>query len=169
MRTLALFLAIACCDFSLAAPPAKNSLCAAGEDVIFKCDLKGKRVSICASKDFSTSGGTLQYRYGAPAKIELLYPDTPQPARDRFFFSSTPYSGGGEAHIRFRNGDYDYILFDRTVRTGFGKGPNNPEFSSGIVIRRKGARGSKRRGSNNGSMVSKAYENLPKEEFEDIE
>ena len=137
--------------------------------MIFQCDLKGKRLSLCASRDFSANGGTLQYRYGVPAKIELRYPESPQPARERFFFSSTAYSGGGEAHIRFRNGDYEYILFDRTVRTGFGGGPNNPEFTSGVVTRRKGTTVSRRLCSNSGSIVSKAYEDLPKEEFEDIQ
>jgi hypothetical protein len=162
-------LAMAFCASPLAAPPPKASLCTPAEDVIFQCDLKGKRLSLCASRDFSTNGGTVQYRYGVPAKMELLYPETPQPARDRFFFSSTPYSGGGEAHIRFSNGDYDYILFDRTVRTAFGNGPNNPEFTSGVVTRRKGTVVSRRLCSNNGAIVSKAYEALPKEEFEDIE
>ncbi|KPF67920.1 hypothetical protein IP84_11765 [beta proteobacterium AAP99] len=45
------------------------------------------------------------------------------------------YSGGGEARIRFRNADTDYILFDATNRTGFGGGPNNPQFTAGIATR----------------------------------
>jgi hypothetical protein len=157
------------CNCALAAPPPKKSLCTPEETVIFQCELKGKQLSLCASRDFSADGGTVQYRYGTTKKMELLYPESPQPARDRFFFSSTGYSGGGEAHIRFRNGEYDYILFDRTVRTGFGNGPNYPEFTSGVVTRRRGAVIGLRRCSNNASIVSKAYEALPTEEFEDIQ
>jgi hypothetical protein len=169
MRAAIAILAMVFCAAPLAAPPPKASLCTPEETVIFQCDLKAKRLSLCASKDFSANGGTLQYRYGVPAKIELLYPESPQPARDRFFFSSTGYSGGGEAHIRFTNAGYDYLLFDRTVRTGFGSGPNNPEFTSGVVTRRNGTIVSRRLCSNNGAIVSKAYENLPREEFEEIQ
>lgn len=118
-----------------AAAPEK-SLCHADETVLFQCTVKGKQASLCASGATKTDAGKLQYRYGADKKIELSYPDTPQPAQGKFFRSATGYSGGGEDRIRFRNGDYDYFLFERTVRTGFGNGPNNPEFSGGIITRR---------------------------------
>ncbi|MFL9923202.1 hypothetical protein PQR62_02920 [Herbaspirillum lusitanum] len=151
------------------AAPATANLCLPGEKPLFQCSTKGKLLSLCASRDFSEKGGTLQYRFGTQKKIELQYPDTPQPAAGHFFFSSTGYSGGGEAHIRFKNGDVEYTLFDRTIRTGFGKGPNNPQFSSGVVVRDKNGKASSRSCGNDASIMSTAYEALPQEEFQDLD
>ncbi|WDZ97163.1 hypothetical protein Herbaro_05045 [Herbaspirillum sp. WKF16] len=153
-----------------AAPPVPT-MCLPGEKEIFSCATRAKKTaSLCASADFSAKGGTLQYRFGAPGKTELQYPDTPQPAAGKFLFSSTMYSGGGEAHIRFSNGGYDYILFDRTVRTNF-KGPtNDPQFSAGIVVRGpKGAKPSTRGCSNDASIKADAYEALPTEQFDPLD
>lgn len=146
------------------------SMCQPAEKEIFSCTTRAKKVaSLCASPDFSAKGGTLQYRFGTPGKAELQYPETPQPAAGKFFFSSTGYSGGGEAHVRFTNGGYDYILFDSTVRTNF-KGPNNdPQFSAGIVVRSpKGGKPNIRSCGNDASIRSAAYEALPTEEFTDL-
>lgn len=147
------------------------TMCLPGEKEIFSCTTKAKKVaSLCASPDFSAKGGTLQYRFGTPGKTELQYPDTPQPATGKFLFSSTAYSGGGEAHIRFSNGGYDYILFDRTVRTNF-KGPtNDPQFSAGIVVRGPaGAKPNTRGCRNDASIKSDAYSALPTEEFDSLD
>ncbi|MFJ3048277.1 hypothetical protein ACIPEN_20785 [Herbaspirillum chlorophenolicum] len=166
----ALFFAasLALANAHAAAP--EPTMCKPGEKDIFSCTTHARKTaSLCASPDFSAGGGTVQYRFGTPANIELQYPNTPQPAAGKFFFSSTMYSGGGEAHIRFASGGYDYILFDRTVRTNF-KGPtNDPQFSSGIVVRGpKGGKASTRGCTNDASIKSDAYEALPKEEFEDL-
>lgn len=115
--------------------PAGKSLCEANETAVFQCTVKNKLVSLCASRDFSANKGTLQYRFGLPDKVELAYPQTPQPAQGHFHFSRTAYSGGGASHIRFTNLGYEYILFESTIRTGFGSGPNNPEFSAGVITR----------------------------------
>lgn len=164
---LAALLALAAGHAQVHAAAPEPTMCRPGEKEIFSCTTKAKKTaSLCASPGFSAQGGTLQYRFGTPGKAELQYPETPQPAAGTFFFSSTMYSGGGEAHIRFSNGGYDYLLFDRTVRTNF-KGPtNDPRFSAGIVVR--GPRGSKpvtRGCSNDASIKADAYEALPREEF----
>jgi len=103
-----------------------------------------------------------------PDKVELNYPETPQPAQGHFHFSRTAYSGGGAIHIRFTNSGYEYILFDSTIRTGFGSGPNNPEFSAGVITRYRG-KTSIRKCSDDASISSEALEAIPAEEFEDIE
>ncbi len=113
------------------------SLCASGEKVVFTCKLKGKTASLCASTT-AEGGPAVQYRFGTSRRIELRFPSAPQPPSELFWLSTTMYSGGGEARIRFRNGDTDYILFDQTVRTGFGGAPNDPQFTSGIATRAGG-------------------------------
>ena len=48
--------------------------------------------------------------------------------------SSTSYSGGGEEHITFSNGGYDYVVFSRLVRTSFeDDGRHDPQASAGVV------------------------------------
>ena len=151
---------------AFAAAPEK-SLCSAGETPLFQCTIKGKQVSLCASGATATDAGKLQYRFGTAQKIELSYPDAPQPANGKFFKSETGYSGGGEERIRFKNGDYDYFLFERTVRTGFGSGPNNPEFSAGVITRH-GKSVTTRLCAQDGAMKP-ASGTLPEEEFEDLD
>ncbi|MBP0599910.1 hypothetical protein J8I26_17505 [Herbaspirillum sp. LeCh32-8] len=173
MKTLlfAASLTLVLANANIHAAAAAPGLCQPGEQEIFSCTTKARKIaSLCASPDFSVKGGTLQYRFGTAAKTELQYPDTPQPAVGKFFFSSTMYSGGGEAHIRFTNGGYDYILFDRTVRTNF-KGPtNDPAFSAGVVVRSlSGGRASTRSCTNDASIRAAAYDALPREDFKDLD
>jgi len=163
MKKLLPVLALLACHAVLAAAPEK-SLCGAGETPLFQCTIKGKQVSLCSSGASKDDAGKLQYRFGTAQKIELSYPDTPQPASGKFFRSETAYSGGGEERIHFKNGDYDYFLFERTVRTGFGSGPNNPEFSAGVITRH-GKSVTTRLCSKDGAMQP-AARTLPEEQFD---
>lgn len=143
-------------------------LCKAEEKVIFSCPTKAKKIiALCASPNFSAKAGTLQYRFGTPTKVELQYPETPQPAAGKFFASQTGYSGGGELRVRFKNGSVDYFLFDRTIRTGF-SGTNNPEFTSGVIVRTSKGVTTIKCTDDDGFKAS-ASELLPNEEFDDLD
>ena len=163
MTRLPALFAVALLSQAAVAAAAEKSLCEAGETPLFQCTIKGKQVSLCAAGASKDDAGKLQYRFGTAQKIELSYPDTPQPASGKFFKSETGYSGGGEERIRFKNGDYEYFLFERTVRTGFGSGPNNPEFSAGIITRH-GKTVTTRLCARDGAMKP-ASRVLPEEEF----
>ncbi|QCB43323.1 hypothetical protein E5673_14725 [Sphingomonas sp. PAMC26645] len=99
-----------------------ETLCEAGETPFFSCQIGSKRVSVCGS------GSGAVYRYGSPGKVELT--------SRSLTFASRGYSGGGESQITAKNGDYTYTVYDSTVRTSFGDGGNDPEFSSGLVVSR---------------------------------
>ena len=103
---------------------AGDTLCEAGETSLFSCEIGAKRVSVC-----SVGSGAV-YRYGTPAKVELTSRSVT--------FANRGYSGGGESQLTAKNGDYTYTAFDSTIRTSFGEGGNDPEFSSGLVIARGG-------------------------------
>lgn len=103
---------------------AGGTLCEAGETPFFSCELDAKRVSVCSG------GSGAVYRYGTPGKVEL--------ASRNLTFANQAYSGGGESQLTATNGDYTYTVYDRTVRTSFGEGGNDPEFSSGLVVTRGG-------------------------------
>lgn len=101
-----------------------NTLCEAGETSFFSCEIGAKRVSVCGA------GSGAVYRYGTPGKVELT--------SRSLTFANQGYSGGGESQLTATNDDYTYTVYDRTVRTSFGEGGNDPEFSSGLIVTRGG-------------------------------
>ncbi|MBK8287112.1 MAG: hypothetical protein IPK97_20860 [Ahniella sp.] len=121
-----------------AAPAGKNSWCTDSETVIFACRTGGKLVSVCASSDAAENAGSVQYRFGVPegeGKIELTLPKGVVVPAKAANGASVPFSGGGGAWLRFRNGDYAY-----TVYSGIGRwGPNGETIEKqGVVVERKG-------------------------------
>ena len=115
------------------APTPRGSLCAVGEQVIFSCGIGRKMVSVCGGR---ATAPHAQYRFGTPGNIELAFPG---PGQSGLSYAREMYSGGGALQIRFATGGYDYAVYSRTVRTGFGRsGRNNPRFSDGVMIRRGG-------------------------------
>ena len=81
-------------------------------------------VSICA-----VSGGEAIYRYGRPGHIELQ--------AGGLHKAEQGAAGGGEDQIDFNAKGYQYIVYARTVRTGFGSdGHNDPDFISGLIVKK---------------------------------
>jgi hypothetical protein len=139
---------------------ASSYLCKSNEQVIFGCMAGKKMISVCASPLFTPTTGYLQYRFGTPSKLELEYPEKPEPPKGHFWFSSTGYAGGGEARIRFVNQGSQYTVFARTVRTGFGSdGKHYPAFSAGVGIKARGQKDTTRLcTSDDGTIDATAYD-----------
>ena len=74
-----------------------------------------------------------------------------------FQMSFTGLSGGGQAHIKFTNGGYDYYLYDITARSG-----DYPTFKSGVAVLKDGVVLSNRECINDATILSDAYERLPR-------
>lgn len=165
MRFITLLL-ILCCSAVWAGEP--GSLCNKDEQVIFTCSTGKKFASLCASSQFSKNSGYVQYRYGRPQKIELLYPETLKPSQRNFTLSNTGFSGGGASYIRFQNNGYEYFLYDSTVRTNFKAGePNYPQFDAGIVVRQNSKKiSTKHCKDNEASIRSPAYDQLERSDFD---
>ncbi|MGF6853908.1 hypothetical protein [Paraburkholderia sp. CI3] len=102
-----------------------EGLCTINETAIFNCELEKSVSSLCQS----TENGTLTYRNEVDGKINLQISDSKRKKKDVFYFSNTPYAGGGEAHIRFSRLGYTYYLYDRTIKTDEG-----PTFYAGIAV-----------------------------------
>lgn len=149
------------------------TLCKEQEVVVFNCLYRQKIASLCASPALSKDSGQVKYRFGMTGKIELEYPRGDNDSRERFLFSNTGYSGGGESHIRFVNAKFTYWLYDKMIRTGFPGDPGNPEgtnkpvMSAGVIVLKKGARSSRLACRNNASISSVAYQALEREDFQD--
>jgi hypothetical protein len=140
--------------------------------VVFDCALKGGKVAVlCAAPGFPGAGTGLQYRFGTPAAAELRFPQVPTAGvATPFRYSATGYSGGGEAHIRFANGGYDYVLFSRTVRgEARAGGPGQPRFSSGVVVRKDHKTLAVRNCQRGDALKMDVQAHLPAEDFEDID
>ncbi|WP_126877438.1 hypothetical protein [Paraburkholderia kururiensis] len=136
-----------------------EGLCATKETAIFNCELEKTVSSLCQS----TENGTLTYRNGIDGKINLQVSDNKEIKKDVFYFSNTPYAGGGEAHIRFSQLGYTYYLYDRTVKADEG-----PTFSTGIVIYRGKRKISNLTCNNDASIRAGAYQSITKETYRSI-
>lgn len=123
-------LAVASCCYAL--PAAAASLCAPNEPVVFACHVGSKMVSLCRPAD---DRGMLSYRFGAPEKIELSYPEPGRQASAAFTVKSAPLVGGGETTVAFKRGAYTYTVYSRVAR-----GPDGatPEFEDGVIVARRG-------------------------------
>lgn len=153
------------CPAAVAAP-GTPSLCLASEKIAFTCSIKGKILSVCTSAQLTGSSGTVQYRFGTPAKLELEYPAAPRSPKGVFWSSVAMYSGGGEFRIRFKNGAAEYLIFDSSIRTGFGPEGNQTEFSSGVITKLRGKVTSTRSCGKPAFVDSDVLGNFPQEEFD---
>lgn len=118
--------------------PKQSSFCTPMETVVFACSTGKKLVSVCASKNASERQGYLQYRFGTPDSrdpIELMLPSGEPLPSDSASGENVPFAGGGGSWLRFRNGDYGYVVY-----TGIGRwGPKGePQEKQGVVVERRG-------------------------------
>lgn len=106
--------------------------CVDQQATIFSCTLSdGSLLRVCQAN------GSAQYRFGpANGPAEITLPRTPG---GDWAWASVPYSGGGEAQARFANGQFDYIVYSRVVRTRFDGNGNEPEITDGVIVRQNGA------------------------------
>lgn len=167
-----LIMALACAALSppeVQAGTSASSLCDAGEQVVFSCELKaGKKVALCAQAGIPLPGAQLQYRFGTSDKLEFRYPEVAAYGISPFFYSSTGYSGGGELHIRFATGEHDYLLFERTVQAEV-RGKKQARFSSGVIVRKNKKVISVRPCLTGGGLQMGVDALLPEEAFEYID
>jgi hypothetical protein len=119
MRVLAaaaLLAALAACTHADRVPAA--GLCTAGETTYFACPTtKSRWISLCG-----TPSGSLQYRFGTPAKAELRYPSDPASGSAGFLFAHYFRFQTDRTEVTFRNQGVEYAVFDysedRTRRSG---------------------------------------------------
>ena len=107
-------------------PDVVKVACATDEQELFSCAAGNKRIAVCGVTN-AQGQKTAQYRYGS-GKPEIVL--------DGGRFANVAYSGGGEAQIAFANGGVRYIVYSRTVRTGFDEEGNKPEFTDGVLVLR---------------------------------
>jgi hypothetical protein len=88
-----------------------GTLCSAEEDIYFSCPLSGgKTVSVCAQGNNKPTAGYVQYRYGVPGKIEMLYPQKNVPPKGKFFVVDASEGSVNLNNIKFKKGPYTYLV-----------------------------------------------------------
>ena len=83
---------------------ADETLCAQDDVVIFSCDIKQKKLSVCQQKD-----SAFVYRYGKPHKVELTITSSPSYSHRQFVRANV------ESRLRFHNKGYDYIVYSNSL------------------------------------------------------
>ncbi|SHH27119.1 hypothetical protein [Massilia sp. CF038] len=104
---------------AFAAMPALShgaSLCQKGETDYFSCKIQdsAKSVSLCGS-ELHTFGGIgradwLQYRYGVPGRLELVYPQSKQPLLQHFTGEFAGTESSTVYGLQFKPGPVDYAI-----------------------------------------------------------
>jgi hypothetical protein len=91
-----------------------NTLCAADEQVIFSCALKGstKLVSLCGSKALGGDGAYLQYRFGRVNRVELEFPGERAGSAKLFRYEHEFRSRFDRTDISFESRGFSYTVFD---------------------------------------------------------
>lgn len=88
-----------------------ETLCSADEDIYFSCPLTGgKTVSVCAQGNNKPAAGSVQYRYGVPGKIEMLFPQKSAPPKGKFFVVNASEGSVNLDIIKFEKGPYTYLV-----------------------------------------------------------
>ncbi|MCJ7546559.1 MAG: hypothetical protein MUP30_07010 [Deltaproteobacteria bacterium] len=119
---------------------AADSHCLPEEETVFSCAAGNKVISICASKDISTTSGYMQYRFGALNAVEITIPETKEhPKKNVEAGTFSTANGGRTGHIRFKKGEYGYVIYWSRVRGAyFADGTRNWERRQGVVVEYKG-------------------------------
>ena len=111
-----------------------STLCMKNEQIFFSCRIGEKTVSVCASNPVTDQSGYVQYRFGNKDDIELTYPASLLPPYNHFFHHTGTYSGGYMAHLSFKNGKYDYVVYDHFLSVFDKAGRRGHEQTSGVIV-----------------------------------
>ena len=139
---------------------AAASLCKPAEDVLFQCRIGRRTAALCAGA--GPEGRFVQYRFGRPGAVELAFPER---GSTGLSWARTGWSGGGELQVHVHTGRHLYDLYSRTVRTGFGREGNRPDFQAGLAVVRDRRILSDRRCTNADDFAASPDALLPEGEF----
>jgi hypothetical protein len=90
----------------------ENTLCSPAEETVFACSVAGGRMlSVCATPQ-AGGGAELVYRFGTLKKPELSIRALTTRGAGVIDGWQTEGARGGDAAVRFRNGDYVYVVQD---------------------------------------------------------
>jgi hypothetical protein len=84
--------------------------CLAKETTYFSCDTaRHKAISLCGA-----TPSALQYRYGKPSQVELVFPDKPSDGINQLRYAHYARFQTDRSEVTFSRGGVDYAVFDYT-------------------------------------------------------
>lgn len=105
---------------------AADTHCTSQETTEFSCSTGKKIISVCASKDLSTTKGYLQYRFGRQGVPEIQVPAAKNHPNPLVKSGTLSFPSGRGAYLKFLKGDYRYVVY---IASSKGRGEN-----SGVVV-----------------------------------
>ncbi len=133
---LGLRLTLSVIGFAVASPPVvagdTKSLCSDEEIVYLSCDINGKTLSVCGSKNLTAVTGYLKYSYGVRNKIpEMVYPATNEHP-SKVFRRNEPLvaAKAGVMALAFDVSAFTYNVF--STRSAFGYN------GAGVIVQKEG-------------------------------
>lgn len=115
------------------ATAAEDTLCGTDETVVFSCHVGKKIVSLCRP---AAGEKALVYRFGAPGRPELVFPESGHVGGPGFTRWEAVRFGGGTTSVSFQRGEYRYSVYSQVGRS---EGPERiPEIEDGVLILRNG-------------------------------
>lgn len=116
---------------------AEDTLCHAGETVMFACLSGDKKIAVCAAPSRDSAFGFLQYRFGDERKLDLAFPRQPVPLSGYASGNQLGDGGRGElTYLRLVNGDTSYTVFSEAVSPSY-QGADAHE-RHGVIVERNG-------------------------------
>lgn len=116
--------------------PAATSLCRYPEQVIFHCETgrASKGLSVCASDNLADGNAYLQYRFGAPGKIDLTFPEEKRGSIKQFRYGHYFRYQVDRSELTFEIQGYRYSVYHDY------EGDNGPpETLEGVTVSRSGS------------------------------
>jgi len=115
-------------------PSLAGSHCGPDEQVVFSCRIDHKIASMCASKRFTRDEGHLQYRYGAPGKVEIEVPSRSAADRARITVMRSPPSNANALAVGIQNGGFTYYVFSSESVGSTSDGMRGWVYDSGVEV-----------------------------------
>ncbi|WP_369929470.1 hypothetical protein [Xanthomonas sp. NCPPB 2632] len=114
-----------------------GTLCTSDETVMFACDLKMKKVAVCARKAGNEAFASLQYRFGTTNWLDLSFPAAnTYPASIASGASRGDMSRGSMVFLRMTNRETSYTVYHVTASpSNTGQGALD---AGGILVERNG-------------------------------
>ncbi len=95
-----------------------QTLCVPEEMNILSCEIGKKILSVCGSKDLDSEKGWMQYRFGTPEKLDMVYPEKNVHPK-KSFKSNRLYSSAEQSliqELQFRKSDTAYTVYTQDVK-----------------------------------------------------
>ena len=110
-------------------PALAQSLCMGDEQTLFSCRIanSGKQLALCASPQLDANGW-LVYRFGAPGKVELSFPERREASLQRFGFWHYMRYQTDYTEVSFSIGTTQYKVYDHY------QGEEKPAYARGVLV-----------------------------------